>query len=747
MSQDNGKDNNKNNLEEDKKVEPLLEKKENEIIDVNNNLNDDNDVHSKTFYYDEEHIKSKRKKKFKEIHEKQSLETENDEENKNLNETSFIDKFKEYFIEQPKKRKKNPKKRAKSKSFLNQFLGDNEDDDNEENKEKNKLDNNDDIVSESSITEENELINPKEILFRKKISIIKEMIEKKENNEWNKYLEDFDEKIKENASFKNKMKNVFNINSDFVVIWKATFSVFNVAIVFIFFFKYIFTELIKKKKDDEEEKSIRIETVYRLLNLMFLFECIISILIIIFNGGSKMSYIKLPLKAFNVIPFPLKKENILFLIPKFFRIDLFNKLFSSIETVINANITHYFTNYYLKIFINYTNEMFKYLVIYGLYAHCLSCLLSCFDYLKYISGLYYIIQTFTTIGFGEKKFPTIPILFIMIIALFVGIAFFAVVTSNIRYLAQKMRTFNRETSFNEQFEILIFKLQKSTGKVFPSLLKQLMAFYLLFKRGLSFSEIYNENKLIIDNCRNKTVKEIQKNMYEFFKQNLESYFINCEEEFVFELFKYLRPKIFNANKTLINYNDDVNGLYVLINGQVFSYNKNNIPIYTIVDTGMFCEYEFITNQRSNEIIKVHPRVSAYGFIIKKQDWEKISKKHIFSSKKFIEQIMDKKRKHLQWLMSSLRTKNLINNDIITNNIYENVDNKNENNVIDQKEKEKEKKNLRASSKYLITLANKKDIKYNLKKSSMILEIKQFSEELSLLENSFIRYKKTISSRI
>ena len=745
MSQNNEKNDDKNNFEEDKKDEPLLEKVENSSFNVDNNLINDKDRINNT-YFCEEHFKSKRKKKFKSVHDKPNLELDNNEENKNLNESSFIDKFIEYFIEEPKKEKKKRNKKSDENKFFSHFIGDDEEEnDKEDDKEKQYYDNNDEIRSESSVNEENDELNPEEILFRKKIGILKEMIAKKQSNEWNKFLANYDAKVKQQTSFKNKIKNVFNINSDFVVIWKTTFSIFNVVVVFIFFFKYLFTKLYKKKEGSYLEESKRILCLYHLLNIMFLFEFTFSILILIFNGGSKMSYLKVPLKAYNAIPFDLTKSNVPFLVPKFFRIDLFNRLFSSIERIINENFTHYFTNYYLKIFISYTIEMFKYLLIYGLYAHCLSCLLNCFGEMGYISGLYYTIQTFTTIGFGEQTPSDNYMLIVMIITLFLGVAFFAVVTSNIRYLAVKMKTFNRETSFNEQFEYLIFKFQKSTGKIFPSFLKRLMAFYLLFKRGFSFSEIHNEHKLTLNNCKNKIVKKIHRSMYEFFKENFDSYFSNCEEEFVFELFKYLKPKIYNANKTIINYNDDVKGLYILINGQIFSYNKNNDPIYTIMDSGMFCEYEFITNQRSNEIIKVHPRVTAYGFILKKQDWEIISKKYIISSKNFIKQIVNKKRKHFQWLMSSLHTSKFINNNIITNKIDKNANNKKGENIIDQKEKDK--KDLRSSSKYLITLAKIKDVKYNFNKSSVYLKIKELSEELSLLENSFIRYKKAISSHI
>ena len=95
-----------------------------------------------------------------------------------------------------------------------------------------------------------------------------------------------------NTSLKFRIKTVFNVNSDFVVIWKMIFSIFIVIIVYLYFLKYMFIGLPKEKKDIKPNVIV----IYRLINLMFLFEFIFSIFIMISNGGSLLSYIKIPLK-------------------------------------------------------------------------------------------------------------------------------------------------------------------------------------------------------------------------------------------------------------------------------------------------------------------------------------------------------------------------------------------------------------------------------------------------------------------
>ena len=42
-------------------------------------------------------------------------------------------------------------------------------------------------------------------------------------------------------------------------------------------------------------------------------------------------------------------------------------------------------------------------------------------------------------------------------------------------------------------------------------------------------------------------------------------------------------------------------------------------------------------QKTNYSIKTNPRMTAYMFILKKSDWEKISKKYVLSKKNLLKQ--------------------------------------------------------------------------------------------------------------
>ena len=578
---------------------------------------------------------------------------------------------------------------------------------------------------------------------QKKKSIIRNILDLHTENEWNEFIEEYKKKYKEKGSIKNQLKLLFNINSDFMVIWKFVFSLFYMVILFMFFFKYVFLEL-PNLKDDETPKK-RITYLYMIINIMFLFDLILTIFVIITNGGSLVTFLKLPLKIYIIIPFPLKANYLPLLVPKFCRIDLFRRVFNSIEHFILTNITHYVQNYYLKNFMTYTNRMFTYLLKFGLYAHFTCCIFSYLDGIRYISALYYTIETFTTIGFGENSPQTPNSLFIGIINLFIGINLFTVITCNVNYIMSKIYAFNRETSFKQQFEFLIFQMQSSTGKVFPPHLKQLMSFSILFRRGLSYKDIKTQHEDVLKVCRNKMINEIQKSLLYFLRREYSLCFPKCEKDFLNSLLEVLKPKAYKTNKVIVSYGEKVNYLYFLISGELFAYDKYGKPVFTIFNSTLFCEYEFITGTTSNFTYKVHPNFPAYGFVIGREDWENISKKNIISAKQFISIAYKKRKTYLLWLDKSYKN-NISHYEVSeSNKIGDDI-----NNIIctDSKDINIEvnnlnKKNSKSKDNNNLVPVKTKNEKYQLDKIEIIKNINEFNKDLHHLEISFIEYKRNL----
>ena len=560
------------------------------------------------------------------------------------------------------------------------------------------------------------------LLLDKKKRILKEIIS------LDKVNESESTKTKKEGKIKEYFRLLFNINSDLMLIWKFTFSVFYMVITFMFFLKYIFLEIPKLKEN--EEPKLRIKYLYNIINTMFGLDLIFTLLIISLNGGSYGTFIKLPLKIYIVFPFPLKEKYIYHLIPKFIRIDLFKRVFNTAEIFILYNITHYVQNYYLKSFITYTNRMFAYLLKFGLYGHFTSCIFSYFDKRTYIISLYYTIETFTTIGFGDFTIEKRESLFIVIINLLIGINLFTVMTSNVKYLMVKISAFGRETSFKQQMEFLIFQMQSSTGKVFPNHLKKLMISSVLFRNGLSYSDIRDKYQDVLKVCRKKIIKDIQNTLLSYLKDGYQDFFQNFENDFINSLLEGLKPRTFKTKEIIVNYGQKVNHLYFLINGQLFAYNKYGKPVFSIFNSTLFCEYEFITGTRSDFMIKVHPNIPAYGFVINKKYWNSIIKKYPLSAKNFTQFSYNKRKKYLEWLDKSYSSSQDIL-DINTNEKNLNSINACVNSDV----------NISMNASKNIVPVKRKGEKYDLENLEIIKKINRFNKEINFLEESMIQYKQ------
>ena len=669
-------------------------------------------------------------------------------------ETIFKKRITEFLLKKKKERKINRNKTEVNKDLFDILY----DEDMEETEEDNDFDT--DLYSQ----------NDNGTKFK---NLVRNLLKMKRSYEWNEYMDSYTKKVKESQTLRYKLKTIFHIDSDFIVIWKTTLRIFNIFVLFIFFFKFVFLQLAMIESSDNIQK--RILLIYNLINMMFFIDLILSVLILIFNGGSILTYLKLPLKIYTVYPFELKSENFYYLLPKFIRVDIFQKIFSSWESFINLRVELYIHNYYLKILITCLTQMIKYLLIFGLYAHINCCILSYFEGIDYFSSLFYTIEAFTVVGFGEQSPQEIQSIILVILNLLIGVNLFSLMSSNIKSLSDKFYSFNRETSFTDNFEMMAFQMQKSTGKILPLKIKQKMESFLLFRRGLSFRDIKEEYKNTFDTIKNDLINQIHRQLFEFLKLEYQRYFFieNKDYDFMYEIFENLKPKIFNPDKVLIKYGEKVNKLYFLLNGQIFATDDKNKPIFTMIDNYIFGDYEFITNTLSCFNIRVNPNKPAYGFYLDRDSWEKVSNNHVLSANNFIEQIINKRKKHMQWKMPNSKklfdappnemkkSQNLINdeeNDVNEIDTRYNINSwKDKNNIlsanninIDFEGKKKEKiinkksmKNFQKLSLDLNIESFEKNPKYNYTKINIIKNIEHLQKEINRIEFKFIDDKDLI----
>ena len=534
------------------------------------------------------------------------------------------------------------------------------------------------------------------ILYHKKKSVIRNILELQKENEWNEFIKAYKKEQRKKNKLKILFKNTFNINSDFIAIWKFVFSLFYMLIFFFVFLHYIFYTLIYLKDDEKPKKNFLY--LYYISHFMFFIDLILTILIIIANGGSLFTYLKIPIKIYLVILFPLKKKYIIFLIPKFCRIDLFRSIFEKNEKFITGHITPYIQNYHLKIFILYMNRLFGYLLEFGLYAHFSCCLYSYLDNVNYIDGIYYTIETITTMGYGEHSPKNLYSMILVMFTIFLGSNLVILTNCNINFITSKVRSFSRMTSPKTRLEIFIFHLESSMGKIVPNNLKDSLNSYIRFYRGLSFDFIKSDYYPIFSFLKPKMQKKLLNSSLNFLRLEFGLYFRDCEIDFINSLFEKIKPKIYKDKKIIIDIGQKVDKLYFLLNGILFGFDKYENNIFTIYNNSLFCEYEFLTGINSQLKIKGHPNIISYGFIINKKDWDTISKKYIYSAKKFIELCLTRRKNFREKL-----------NKMYRNNIY-----------------------------------NKKNIKDILDEDKNIFDgINNYRTNVIKLEKNFVRFKKQL----
>ena len=386
--------------------------------------------------------------------------------------------------------------------------------------------------------------------------------------------------------------------------------------------------------------------------------------------------------------------------PKFCRVDLFRRVFQEFEHFIVEYIIPFIQNYHVKIFILYINRLFAYLLEFGLYAHFACCLYCYLDDVNYINGIFYTIEIITTIGYGEHSPKNVYSMILVMVTIFIGSNLVIVTNCNINYLTKKLHSFSRNTSPGRQLETFIFHIQSRTGKLFPKELKESLDSFIKFHQGLSFEKIISTYFPIFSLFRPKIREDILKESLDFLRLEYKLYFTGCEIDFINTLFAALKPRIYGENKNIINIGQKVNKLHFLLNGVLFAFDINDKLVYNIDNNSIFCEYEFITGLKSEFNIKTLPNSVAYGFVINKKDWDIISKKYIYSTKRFIKLCVERRKNFVKKL----------------NKIYEN------------------KKGLK----------NKGNDKIECNRDNNIFdEISYFAKNVGNLEESLIRFKKIL----
>lgn len=355
----------------------------------------------------------------------------------------------------------------------------------------------------------------------------------------------------------------FKDDSSYIKKWNLFFSLFVVFVVYLYFFKSFFVDL---RLDIEQNENAFLEYIYYVIDTVFTIDCINSIMKLFTNITNSERYVNIfliiPLKILMSIPFPLKNSNVILISFKFFRFDLIHTLFHIVKLKSDSIIKQYIHDIKLKIYLDFFNSLFKFLLIFILYAHFIACLnvILLSDHLKdrscykvsdttecrhdsYIDFLYFSFTIFTTVGYGDiLPYNRLSIVIVMINMIF-GVELFGIILYYMQLLFAQLRSFKNEELL-QKFENYISKIQINSGNVLPKYLRDAIFACYSLKMGISFQKLFINYGSLFKSCPKALSRDLKDNIFEFVDNEYSVFFKGCSKEFKYELFSRLKPKMY-----------------------------------------------------------------------------------------------------------------------------------------------------------------------------------------------------------
>jgi CRP-like cAMP-binding protein len=227
---------------------------------------------------------------------------------------------------------------------------------------------------------------------------------------------------------------------------------------------------------------------------------------------------------------------------------------------------------------------------------------------KYVVSVYFAIQTFTTVGYGDIPSVTTPEIFMRIVLMFVGTIVYSIFTGEIMdYQAKQM---NRAEIIADKLE----KLEKLNHMFdLPSTLLNKV------KDGIEKSALEDEFEIKASSLdlNRQDIKEEDKNKlaYYIYKSRFSKVklFKDIDPGMIIKLGESVRLRSFGKEETVYSFNDPAASFYILLSGKVNFYNPDlgdELPFYQ-VKNGYFGEFEIIQDMESEKGHKSNRDVSEH----------------------------------------------------------------------------------------------------------------------------------------
>ena len=369
-------------------------------------------------------------------------------------------------------------------------------------------------------------------------------------NEFKKFIEFNKSKIKNHTVYQ-KLEIFFSYKSTFMQIWKTTFAIYVVLVIYIYFLKHFAIRFEEEEEDNITQKPVY--KIYQLSNFLYLIDCLFTIVHLFFPHSTKYRlltiFILLPLKIIMSIPFKLCSDYKIYISTKFLRIDTLHTVSSKFRKFCKNLIEKFVWNASWSRFLLNLIYVFKYVLIFTLYVHFMACVYSLFDNNPkdldantiYIKSLYYIIVTFTTVGYGDSTPKELKSIILILLTMCLGIILLCILSTNVINLFVQMIGISIEDEYNYNLEEFIYNLQRGGKKLMPVCIRETICSYFIIKKKICPDDFYNSNFYI--NLPSTIKNEVNKIIYRKLILNYGIFFTNCNQDYILKIFNKLQLRM------------------------------------------------------------------------------------------------------------------------------------------------------------------------------------------------------------
>lgn len=215
---------------------------------------------------------------------------------------------------------------------------------------------------------------------------------------------------------------------------------------------------------------------------------------------------------------------------------------------------------------------------------------------SYMTSLYYILVTFTTIGYGDVTAKTNSEIAFVVFLEFIGILFFANLTSNITniLLNLKMKEIAKHSQIRN-LDIWLLTLDRSRqDKPIQNSLVDYIHDYYTYVWDNDYSDLANSDYMyrLSPSIRNLLIKRLFHDETELFKL----FFSGCPDGFKYDIVMNMHPRRFGEKEEIIVEGSEVDTIYFIWSGSVEIGTKTGLQIYLRLPCGSFFGEEFVVFQ-------------------------------------------------------------------------------------------------------------------------------------------------------